>query len=148
MLKGKDRRRHEHGALLALRDALKGGAQGNLRFAKAHVAAKQAVHRVVFLHIAFDFVNTAQLIVRFLKLKAPLKIILHVRIRGEGVARRLHALRIELRELLCHIFDSGAHTRAGFLPLFAAKAVDFQVLAILMRADVFGNEVELRDGDV
>ena len=61
MLKGKDRRWHEHGALLALRNALKGGAQGNLCFAKAYVAAKQAVHRIIFLHIAFDFVNATQL---------------------------------------------------------------------------------------
>lgn len=148
VLKGKDRRWHEHGALLALRNALKGGAQGNLCFAKAYVAAKQAVHRIIFLHIAFDFVNATQLIVCFLKFKAPFKIVLHVRIWRECIAWRLHALRIELGKLLCHIFDSGAHARAGFLPLLAAEAVDFQALAILMRADVFGNEIKLRDGDV
>ena len=39
MLKGEDGGRHEKGALPALRHALEGGAQGDLRFAEAHVSA-------------------------------------------------------------------------------------------------------------
>ena len=47
MLLGQDRRRHQHGHLLAGVDGLEGRADGDLGLAVADVAADQAVHRLL-----------------------------------------------------------------------------------------------------
>ena len=76
MLHRKHGGRHKDCALLAVADAFKAGAQCNLSFAEANIAAKQAVHRCRFFHIALDFVGTAELIVGFIIFKAKFKIAL------------------------------------------------------------------------
>ena len=76
MLPRENCRRHEHGALLAVGNALERGAQRDLRFAEADVAAQQAVHRHFALHVALDFVDAAELVVRFFKLEMRLKVAL------------------------------------------------------------------------
>ena len=87
--------RHQKRALLALAYAFKRRAQGNLRFAEAHIAAKQAVHRHLPLHIVLYFVNTAQLILCFVIFKAALKIALQVGIGAECIALYRHSFGIK-----------------------------------------------------
>ena len=45
---------HQNGGLLAVQDALHNGPEGHLRFAIAHIAAKEAIHGPGLLHILFD----------------------------------------------------------------------------------------------
>ena len=53
------RRRHQHGHLLAVLDRLERGAHGDLGLAVADVAADQPVHRDVALHVGLDLVDAA-----------------------------------------------------------------------------------------
>ena len=54
VLGGEQRRRREHGDLLAVLDRLERGADRDLGLAEADVAAHQAVHRVRPLHVGLD----------------------------------------------------------------------------------------------
>ena len=94
MLPRQNRRRHQDGALLAGGDALKRRAQGDLRLAEAHIAAQQSVHRRFTLHVVFNLVDAAQLVVRFVVFKVRLKIVLPFVVFGERKALLLHALSV------------------------------------------------------
>ena len=76
VLPRKDRGGAEQGALLAVGNAFEGGAQGNLRFAEADVAAEQSVHRDGALHIVLDLVTAAQLIFGLFIGEACFKVVL------------------------------------------------------------------------
>ena len=76
MLHGEYRCRNKQGALLALAYTFEGGAQRYLGFSEAYVAAEQAVHRHVPLHITLYFVNAAQLVLCLVIFKPALKIVL------------------------------------------------------------------------
>ena len=147
VLEGQDRSRDKDGTLLAVGNALERGAQGDLRLAKANIPAQQAVHGMRLLHILFDLLNAAELVIRLLVLKPALKVALHLRIGGEGISRRAHPLGIQGRELLGHILDRGPHTAARLGPVRAAQAVELDCLdaAVLPRRDVLGHQVELGD---
>ena len=54
VLVGEDRRRREDGRLLAVEDALEDGPHRDLGLAVADVAAEEAVHRLLRLHVALD----------------------------------------------------------------------------------------------
>ena len=56
------RRRHEHGDLLAVLDGLERGAHGDLGLAEADVAREQAVHRDRPLHVGLHLVDGLQLV--------------------------------------------------------------------------------------
>ena len=147
VLEGQDSSRNENCTLFTIRDALKGRAQGDLRLTEAHVPAEQAVHGVRPLHILLNLIDAPQLIVGLVVLKARLKIALHIRIRGEGVARRTHPFGVQGGELLGHILYSCPYTASGLGPVRAAKAVKFDGFgpAVLARGDIFGHQIELCD---
>ena len=86
---------HQHSALLAIQHALKDRPQGDLRFAKAHIAAQQPVHRRRPLHIRLDLRRALQLIVGLIIGKAQLKVPLHIPVRAKGVAGGTHPLGVE-----------------------------------------------------
>ena len=100
MLPRKHGRRYEDSRLLARENALHHGTQRDLGLAEANVAAQQAVHRPVGLHIVLDLGNAAELIVGLLVGKILLKLALPRVIRREGVALDLGALGIQLDETL------------------------------------------------
>ena len=54
VLRREQRRRGEHGDLLAVLDRLERGADGDLGLAEPDVAAHEAVHRVRPLHVGLD----------------------------------------------------------------------------------------------
>ena len=141
MLPRKHGRRYEDRRLLARENALHHGTQRDLGLAEANVAAQQAVHQPVGLHIVLDLGNAAQLIVGFLVGKILLKLTLPRVIRREGVALDLGALGIQLDEtlgkLLCRRF--GACFRLA--PVRAAELVQPHAL-VVAAADVFGDKIE------
>ena len=73
----------QHHNLAPAVHAFERGAQGHLRLAKAHVAAKQAIHWFGALHIALDIGDGVQLVMRGLVRKALLHLDLIRRIRSK-----------------------------------------------------------------
>ena len=64
VLLGEDRRRHEHEHLLAGVGGLERGAQRDLGLAVADVAADEAVHRALGLHVGLDELDRLALVGR------------------------------------------------------------------------------------
>ena len=92
--------------------------------------------------------DAAELVVGLVVLEPALEVGLHVDVRRERVARGLEPGGIELREFLRHVFDGGPDLAAGLLPLLGAEAIHLDSARIVFGPDVFGDEVQLRDGDV
>ena len=72
--------------LFSVHHRLKGGPQGHFRLSVAHIPAQQSVHGYGFFHIRFDFGNGFQLVRRFFKGEAFLKLALQIRVRSIGIA--------------------------------------------------------------
>ena len=78
-------RGREHGDLFAFHHRLERGADRDLGFAEADVAADQAIHRARFLHVALRLGDRFQLIGRFAKGKGMLEFELPFRVGAKGV---------------------------------------------------------------
>ena len=65
VLLGQDRRRHQHGHLVAAVDRLERGPHRHFGLAEADVAAQQPVHRPRLLHVALDGRDRRELVGRF-----------------------------------------------------------------------------------
>ncbi len=120
MLQGQNGGWDQEGALFAVGYALESRAQGNFCLAKAHITAKQPVHGVGFFHISFNFTGATQLVLRFFKLKAQFKIVLHVNVGRKGMAFDGLAFGIKDNKLLGHVPHGGLDLCAGALPVLAA----------------------------
>lgn len=99
---------------LAAHDALERGAQRHLRFAHAHVAAQQAVHRVGLFHVFFYFGRAGELVGRFVVFKTRFKIPLPLVVLGERIALGLLAPGIQSDQLFCHLLRGLAHAAFWF----------------------------------
>ena len=93
VLLGEQRGGHEHGHLLAVLHGLERGPDGDLGLAEADVAAHEAVHRVVGLHVGLHVVDGRELVGRLLVGEGLLQLALPRRVvrrrRGPGVCRRV-----------------------------------------------------------
>ena len=78
VLIGEDGRRHEDCDLLAVGRGLEGGADGDFGLAESYVAADEAVHRAVALHVGLDGLGSCQLVGRVLVDKRGLELLLEV----------------------------------------------------------------------
>ena len=78
VLIGEHGRRHEHCDLLAVSGSLEGSADGDFGLAEANVAADEAVHRAVALHVGLDGLSGCQLVGRVLVDKRGLELLLEV----------------------------------------------------------------------
>ena len=107
VLEGEDGRRHQHGHLLGIADGLESSPDGHFRLAEAHVAADEAVHRAVVLHILLDRLRRPLLVGRILVHEGGFELFLEVGVGREGEALRGPALRIELDEFLGDVLDAG-----------------------------------------
>ncbi|MBM7804099.1 hypothetical protein JOE58_003350 [Curtobacterium luteum] len=139
VLPDEERRRHEHGDLLAVLHGLERRADRDLGLAVADVAGEQAVHGDRTLHVALDLVDGGQLVgglgerERFLELALPRGV------RAERVPLGRHARRVQLDEVDGDVADGlpGLRLRSG--PVRAAHLRQGRALA----ADVPGELVEL-----
>ncbi|OLE61149.1 MAG: hypothetical protein AUG10_02365 [Gemmatimonadetes bacterium 13_1_20CM_2_70_10] len=113
VLFGENRRRHQHGGLLARLDRLERRPDRDLRFAVPDVADEEPVHRPGALHVALHVHGGAALVGRVFIKERGFELRLPRRIGGEGVARGDLAARVQVQEVERHSPDR----RLGFLPL-------------------------------
>ena len=66
--------------MLAVGNALEYRSQRDLGLAESDVAAEKSVHGIGLLHILFNFIYAAELIIRLDELKTALKIVLHINV--------------------------------------------------------------------
>ena len=139
VLLDEQRRRHEHGDLLAVLDGLEGGAHGDLGLAEADVAADQAVHRDRLFHVGLDLVDGGELVGGLLVRERVLQLLLPRGVGAEREAGGALAGRIQLDQVLGDLVDVLAGLRLGSRPVGAAELVELRGL----RADVLADLVEL-----
>ncbi len=146
VLLGQDRGGDEDRDLLAELDALERAAESDLGFAEAHIAADQAVHRVFVGHVRFDRRDRGELVFGFVVRELGLEFVLPRRVGGVAHARLRLAGRLHPQQLGGQIFD---RVGDGFFLLLPPLAAEHrQRGSALKPADVFLDQVDLRDGDV
>ena len=143
MLLDEQRGGHEHGHLFAVLHRLERGAHGDLRFAEAHVAADQAIHRARLLHVGLHLVDGGELVGGFLIWEGVLKLLLPRGVGAEGEAGRALAGRIQFDQVVGDFAHMLARLGFGGGPVGAAELVEFGGFG----ADVFAHLVELVGGD-
>ena len=148
MLLGQDGGGHQNGGLLAVQHAFHHRPEGHLRFAVAHVAAKQPVHGPGLFHVLFDLLNGPELVVGLRVGEGVLKLPLPGGVGGEGETGAALPLGVQLGQALGKVL--GRFFRLGFLPgpLRTAQLVQLLALLVLTAADVLAHQVQLGDGDV
>jgi hypothetical protein len=144
VLLGEDRRRHEHEHLLAGVGGLERGAQGDLGLAVADVAADEAVHRALGLHVALDELDRLALVGRLLVGELRLELGEPLGVLGEAEAAAPLALGVEVEQLAGELLRRAPGARLHRLPALAAELGQRRVAAA--RADVAADLRELVDG--
>ena len=143
MLLDQQRGGHEHGHLLAVLHGLEGRAQRDLGFAKAHVAADQAIHRHGLLHIGLDLVDGGELVGGLLIGESVLQLLLPRGVRAEREALGALAGGVQLDQVVGDLVDMLAGLGFGGRPVGAAELVELGGFG----TDVFADLVELVGGD-
>ena len=114
----------QHRHLLARRDRLEDGPDRHLGFAEAHVAAHQPVHRLGLLHIPLDIGDGLHLVGGGLVGEGVFELVLPGAVGGEGEARCLVALGVELHQIHRHLAHGLFGALLGLGPGRAAHAVE------------------------
>ncbi len=144
MLPREHGRRHEDRRLLAREDALHHGAQRDLGLAEADVAAQQAVHRPVGLHILLDLRDAAQLILGLLIWETPPRTPAAMR-RPPGRRSRWTLARAAYSRISPSASSlAAALARALALDQSAPPSLFSRTRSVSPAADVFGDQVERR----
>ena len=117
MLRGQQGGRDQHRHLLAVLDGLEGGPDGDLGLAEADVAADQAVHGGLRLHVGLDVLDGLELIGGLVVGERLLHLALPRRVRREGVAGRVDPLLVQHDQLLGDLPDGGPDPGLGPLPV-------------------------------
>ena len=146
VLVGEQRRRREHGDLLAVLDRLERGPDRDLGLAEPDVAAHQAVHRVGPLHVALDVVDRAALVGRLDVRERVLHLVLPRRVGPERVAVGVDPLLVEHDELLGDLAHRRPDLALRLGEVAAAEAVQRRRLAadvLAQRVDLVGRHVQL-----
>ena len=121
VLLGEDRRRHEHQHLLAGVGGLERGAQRDLGLAVADVAADQAVHRALGLHVDLDELDRLALVGGLLVGEGGLELAQPVGVRRVGEAGAAAALGVQVQQLAGELLRRAARARLHRLPALAAE---------------------------
>ena len=143
VLLGEDRGRHEHQHLLAGVGRLERGAQRDLGLAVADVAADQAVHRALGLHVPLDVLDRLALVGRLAVREGGLEVAQPVGVGREREAAPAAALGVEVEQLAGELLGGAAGARLHRLPARAAELGERRVLAA--GADVARDLRELVD---
>ena len=120
VLLSQDRRRAEESRLLPVQNALHDRTEGNFRFTKSDVSAKEPVHRDRRFHILFDLRGTAELVIRLRIGEILLKFTLPLAVRSKCITGCLQPFGIEADQAFGHIFCSPFCSGAPFFPLNTA----------------------------
>ena len=138
----KDGRGDENSHLHALLDGFEGGPDGNLCFAIADVAADQAVHNPVALHISLGLFDGRELIVCLLVGEHLLEFLLPHSVGAELMPLLLPARRVQLHEVLCDLVHRALDFALGAGPFLRAELVELGLCGT--RGRVFLQDRELR----
>ena len=130
MLQGENRRRHQHGDLLAVHGRLERCADRHLGLAEAHVAADQPVHRLVGLHVLLDGRHGRLLVGRVLPLERRLQLVLQIAVGRKCESLAGLAFGIEGDQLARNILDGLLGGVLELLPCAVAQLVDLRRLAV------------------
>ena len=121
VLLGEDRRRHQHHHLLAVAGGLDRGAQRDLGLAVADVAADQAVHRPLGLHVGDHVLDRVALVGRLAVREARLEVAQLLGELRERVAAAALALGVEVEQLAGQLLGGAAGARLDLVPARAAE---------------------------
>ncbi len=132
------RRRHQHGDLLAVLDRLERRPHRDLGLAVADVAADEPVHRDDPPHVGLDLVDRAQLVGRLLEREGVLELALPRGVGPEGEALGGLPGGVQLDQLGGDLAHGLAGAALALGPVGAAEPVEAGLLA----ADVAGDLVE------
>ena len=121
VLLGEDRRRHEHQHLLAGVRRLERGAQRDLGLAVADVAADQAIHRALGLHVDLHELDRLALVGGLLVGEGGLELAQPVGVRREGEAGTAATLGIEVEQLAGELLGRAASAVLHRLPALASE---------------------------
>ncbi len=146
MLLGEQGGGDEDGGLHPLLDGLERGPDGHLGLAEADVAADQAVHGAVGLHVVLHVLDGLELVGRLLVGEGVLQLPLPGGVGGEGVARGGDPLAVEGHQFLGDVTDGDPNLRLGAPPLGATQPVEGGRVAAGVVADgvdLVGRDVEL-----
>ena len=146
VLLGEERRRHEHGDLLALHHGLERRAHGDLGLAEPDVAADEPIHRLGQLHVGLDLVDRRDLVGRLLVGERVLELVLPRRVGTERVTGHRQTHGVEAHELAGHVAHGALDLGGRARPVGAAHAMHARgVAADVLRdhADRVGRHVEL-----
>jgi hypothetical protein len=124
VLLGEQRGGDEHRRLLAVLDGLEHGPHRHLGLAEPDVAAHQAVHGHVGLHVTLHLFHGAGLVDGVGEGEGVLELALPRRVGAEGVALHVQPQPVQLHELLGDLVHGGARLGPGALPLRAAQAIE------------------------
>ena len=130
VLQGENRRRHQHGDLLAVHGRLERCADRHLGLAEAHVAADQPVHRLVGLHVLLDGRHGRLLVGRVLPLERRLQLVLQIAVGRKCESLAGLAFGIEGDQLARNILDGLLGGVLELLPCAVAQLVDLRRLAV------------------
>ena len=122
-LLGEDGGRYQIDNLFALHHRLEGRADGDFCLAVSHVAADQAVHDLVALHVPLGIFDGGQLIFRLFVREEFLKLRLPDRIRTVGVAFPRLPLGVKFHQVFCGDLHLRANPRLGLLPLISSQLI-------------------------
>lgn len=147
VLQGEDGGGDEDGGLFAVHDGFEGGAHGDFGFAKADIAADEAVHGFGGLHVGFDGGDGGFLVGGFGVGKGGFEFRLPGGVFGEGVSGKRGAFGLGFEHLRGEVADGafGGDFLPG--PAVAAEGVGFGGDAAA-EGGVAGEEVGLADGEV
>ncbi len=137
---------HEHGDLLAEFSGFEGSADGEFGFAKAHVAAEEAVHGAFGVHVAFDFLQRGELVGGFFVGELFFEFVLPICVVGVAGAWEVFACGADAEEFAREVFDAFGDAILLVLPLLAAEGAELGLAG--EAADVFLHAVDLGSGNV
>ena len=98
---GRDQHRH----LFVVSHSLEGGADRDFGFTETYVAADQAVHWAVVLHVCLHVGGRLHLVRRIFVDEAGLQLVLHEAVRAVGKALFLFPLGVEEDQVAGDVFD-------------------------------------------
>ncbi len=140
------RRRREHGDLLAVLDCLEGGTDRDLGLAESHVATDQSVHRELAFHVGLDVDDRLVLVGRLDERERIFHLGLPRRVLSELVADGCDPLLVEQHQFLSDLADLGLDLRLRLGEVGSAELVELRRFAtdvLTDRVDLVGRDVEL-----